>query len=132
MLKRLEQEDDRELLDLGVVFAEYAFEHYHADLEWLHEMVNRMKDVEDLPLFQEFARKNLEKGQLQALRSMLINIVKANMPEWADLAREQAALIEQPEILNALILKLFTAKTSTEVERYLLNWNKPARKKQGE
>ncbi|HLZ62074.1 MAG TPA: hypothetical protein VKR06_34445 [Ktedonosporobacter sp.] len=66
---------------------------------------------------------------MKLLRDLLVEFIELRMPELRDLAREQAARIEKPQILHALTLNLVKAQTSEEAQRYLLTWYKPARKK---
>lgn len=86
---------------------------------------------------KEGLEKGIEKGrkegiekELKSLRSILVGVVEARMPEWRDLARHQAALIDKPQVLHALTLNLAKAQTSEEVQRYLLHWQKVSRKRQ--
>ena len=99
-----------------------------------------MKEMRDLPLFKAWREEGHKEGlaeglekalerELALLRKLLLKTVKARMPEWSELAQEQAALIDSPEVLSDLTFKLATAKTSKQAERYLRNWNKPTMKK---
>ncbi|HLZ62825.1 MAG TPA: hypothetical protein VKR06_38240 [Ktedonosporobacter sp.] len=78
---------------------------------------------------REEERKKALKKELRSLRNVLVGVVEVRMPELRDLARQQAALIEKPQILHALTLNLAKAQTLEEAQRYLLNWQKSTRKK---
>jgi len=136
MLHRLWQEGDEELFNIGATFAEYAFDHYHADLKWLQREVKNMKPLRELPMYKEMLEEGREEGReegsLGSLRSVLVEIIGARWPELLDLAQEQADLIDKPEILHTLILKLVLTKTSKQAERYLLNWRKSPKKRPAE
>ncbi len=139
MLERLRQEGSKLLLDIGIAFAEYAFDHYHGDLEWFHREVDNMKEMRDLPLFKAWREEGREEEraeayqrELAAARSLLIEIVEARMPHLKELAQEQADLIDKPEILRTLTIQLAVAQTSKQAERSLRNWNKPTKKKSAE
>jgi len=66
--------------------------------------------------------EGFEKGRLQASRDMLLKFVQLRFPKLKTLARGQAALIEKPEILEDLTLKVGMAQTQAEVQNYLIEW----------
>src|SRR5437899_1482777 len=100
MLVRLQQEGDEELFNIGIAFAQYAFDHYHADIKWLNREVKNMKPIRELPLFKEMLEEGRaegleegrEEGSLVSLRSLLVDIADARWSELAELAQEQADL----------------------------------------
>jgi predicted transposase YdaD len=136
MLEKLQQEGDEDLVNIGTTFAEYAFDHYHADLKWLKREIEKMKPLRELPFYKEMLEEGraegreegLEEGSLVSLRNLLVEIVDARWPELEELAQEQADLIDKPEILHALTLKVALAKTGKQAERYLHTWHKPGKK----
>src|SRR5262249_8933254 len=67
MLQRLQGEGDEELFNIGATFAEYAFDHYHADLKWLQREVKNMKPLRELPMYKEM----LEEGRAEGLEEGL-------------------------------------------------------------
>jgi predicted transposase YdaD len=145
LFEKLRQESDLFLLRTAVEFASYVLDHYNEDQSWLFRKVQNMYELQDLPIYravkqqareeglqegrqegrQEGLQEGLQEGRqegLEALRSLLIDAVEQRMPKLGPLAREQAALIENPKTLRDLTFKLFSAKTLKEAQHYLLNW----------
>src|SRR5579859_3400137 len=145
MFVRLEQEENRLLLDIGAVLAGFAFELYHGDLNWLHGRTNYMKDLEDLVIFKEWreqwereaSEKGLEKGlekgrqeerearvkqELSSLRKTVLALTQGRFPELVPQAKEQVRKIKHPAILQDLIVKVGLAVNQEEAQHALLNW----------
>lgn len=92
--------------------------------------------LRETPVYQEVLAEGVEKGlelglelgikegKLEAQRQTLLDIVQERFPEIARLAKKQADVIEDPEVLRRLTVKISVVKTSKEAEQYLLN---PAR-----
>ena len=83
--------------------------------------------LREAPFYQEILQEGREEGhqeRIQALRQMLLKFVQARFParKMMRLAQGQAALIEDPEVLQDLILKVGLAQTAEEVQNYLLEW----------
>ncbi len=93
----------------------------------------------DTPAFQDIREKGLleglERGReeglleggLEALRQALLAIVQARFPStrMVRLAKGQAAIIDDPAILQDLIVKVSLAQSAEEAQRYLLDWPSP-------
>ncbi|HLZ61701.1 MAG TPA: hypothetical protein VKR06_32550 [Ktedonosporobacter sp.] len=135
MFDRLHAKADRFLEGVAYVFTSYAFLHYEKkEPGWFIRRKQMIDErLEDVPvvrrLLERREKEAREETKEEVLRNMLIGVVEARMPELSELAREQAVLIKQPEVLHALTLKLVTAPTTEEARRYLLGWRKPTRKK---
>ena len=110
--------------------------------EWLERTFAMLNDtLRNTKYYQNILKEGREEGreegleeglekELARLRDFLLKTVEIRrMPELLSLAQQQAALIDNPDILNDLTLKIIAAETSKEAERALLNWNKPAKKK---
>ncbi len=72
---------------------------------------------------QERARSRAEgkaEGELQVARKMFVNIVSARFPALAELAKEQAAQIDNPAALDILAQKVVIAPDEDAV-RWLLS-----------
>ncbi len=72
---------------------------------------------------QERARSRAEgkaEGELQVARRMFVNIVSARFPALAELAKKQAAQIDNPAALDILAQKVVTAPDESAV-RWLLS-----------
>ena len=108
-----------------------------AEQTWLERVIQDMYDiVQQTPLYQSWTRQALEeglekglkegeqrgfeKGKLEAMRQMLVNIVRARFPRLVSLAKAQAAHMDDPEALDDLILKVTIAAKPQEARRFLL------------
>jgi predicted transposase YdaD len=65
-----------------------------------------------------------KEGKLQALREMLLNVVKVRFPELHTMTEERVTSINNPEVLSAVNLQLVMAQTSEEARQILLTLNK--------
>ncbi|HLZ56024.1 MAG TPA: hypothetical protein VKR06_03670 [Ktedonosporobacter sp.] len=136
MFVRLEQQEDRLLLDIGAVFAEYGFELYGGDLEWLYRRIRQMKNIEDLPLLkgmrekglQEGMEKGMEKGQLSSWRQAVLMLIQVRFPALGSQAKEQVRKIKTPATLQDLHAKVAAAATEEEAQHALLNWQHTSQK----
>jgi len=95
------------------------------DLKWLKRRFAMLEDfLRDTPVYQEVLAEGMEKGLekgLEAQRQTLLDIVQERFPAIARLAKRQADVIEDPEVLRHLTVKISIVKTSQEAEQYLLN-----------
>jgi hypothetical protein len=132
MLGRLEREGDRLLLDIGAVLAEYAFELYRGDLNWLYRRIGMIRDIEDLPLLKGMLEKGRKQGleegrkqrleqELASLRQTTVALTQVRFPALAALAKEQAAQIKDPALLQDLIVKVGGSAAEEEARMALLN-----------
>ena len=75
-------------------------------------------------------QQGLEKGRqeerqevVQTLRQTLLTLVTQRFSKLKTLAKAQLSLIEQPQILEDLFLKIALARTQEEAQEYLLTWD---------
>lgn len=85
-----------------------------------------MSDIfDDIPAFEDIKRIGFEEGkrkaQLGALRQAFIHVVEARFPKLLRLAREEAAIIDNPDELDGLHVKISIAQNTKEARAYLLN-----------
>jgi len=106
------------------------------DQEWLTWRFKMHEILRETPFYQEMTReareeglekgleKGMQKGRLQTLRDILFNFVQTRFPDpkLTHLAQSQIAIIDDPEVLENLILKVGPAQTAEEVQHYLLDW----------
>ena len=105
-----------------------------AEQTWLERVIQDMYDIiQQTPLYQSWTRqaleegeqrgleKGLEKGKLEAMRHMLVNIVRARFPRLVSVARTQAARIDSFDVLDDLIVKVSTASKTQEARHFLLD-----------
>jgi len=58
---------------------------------------------------QQIRAASEAKGEVQAMRRILISVVKARFPALVELAQEQAMQINSPDALDLLVQKIATA-----------------------
>jgi len=80
---------------------------------------------DDILAFEDIKRIGFEEGkrktQLEALRRVFIHVVEARFPKLLRLARGEAAIIDDPDELDRLIVKISIAQNSKEARSYLLH-----------
>ena len=92
-----------------------------------------MDDVlRDTPVYQEMTRwareegrqegrqEGLQEGRHEGLQQALLAILTERFPKLLRLAKKQMAVIEEPEILQLLIVKMSIAQSTEEAKQYLL------------
>jgi len=130
-----------ELLTLTYGFASLILEN-EADQEWLDRRFSQMFDIlRESPAFQKIMqvgwKEGMEEGRqegiqegivqghqetLKTLRQTLLKIVNARFPKILHLAKGQGAIIDDPDVLEDLIVKISTAQTLQEAQNYLIDW----------
>ena len=80
---------------------------------------------------QQFHEQGLEQGreeerrqELQRQHQTLMSFVQLHFPELPALANQQTKSINDPEVLQSVITKLFAAQTAEEAKQILLEVNK--------
>ena len=138
-LLSLEKELRNELLTLAYGLASLAFgQRNKVEQQWLRRRFALMYDMlRETPAFQDIIKEGLEEGlekglkmgreegkgegQLEALRRTLMHVVEARFPNLARLAKGQAVVIDDPDELDRLIVKISIAQNSKEARGYLLD-----------
>lgn len=134
MFDRLQQTTRTDLIVVGATFASLAYgQDNRAEQDWLRKVIQDMQDIiQQTPLYQFWTREALEEGlkagkaegllegKLAGMRQTLVSIVRARFPRLAGLARTQAAQINDPDVLDDLIIQISTASKAQEVRRALL------------
>jgi predicted transposase YdaD len=134
-----------DLMAVGAIFASLAYGlNNTAEQSWLRKVIEDMYDIiQQTPLYQSWTREALAEGLerglkegkqqgleeglkegerkgLEAMRQTLVNIVRARFPRLVSLARMRAALIDNFEALDDLILQMSTVSKAQEARRFLL------------
>jgi hypothetical protein len=95
-----------------------------ADHEWLERSFAMYKDIiEESWLYQKNLQKGVEKERqetLQRVRQILLTIVQGRFPEMTDLMRTRAETIEDPDVLQDLIVKISLAHDIQEALQVLV------------
>ena len=130
MFDRLQQTARSDLMAVGAIFASLAYgQNNTAEQTWLERVIQDMYDiVQQTPLYQSWTRKaleegeqrGLEKGKLEGMRQTLMSIVLVRFPRLVSLAKKQLAQINDPEVLDDLVVKISAASKTHEARRYLL------------
>jgi len=60
--------------------------------------------------------------RLQSLRHMVLGLIQAHYPKLSTLAKGQTLIIEQPETLEALLMRVAQASTLEDAQNALLAW----------
>jgi hypothetical protein len=68
---------------------------------------------------EQYLKQGIQKGQIQALRHLLVNIVRARYPDLAEIAQQQADHFDKPDALDLLIQQIVTAPDANTVHRLL-------------
>src|SRR2546421_2827225 len=134
------EEPKSELLTLMYGLASLAFED-ETDQEWLIRRFTKMYDIlRETRAYQEMTKESREEGRqegleegleegrqegkLEALRQTLLTIAQERFhnAKMTRLTKGQAAIINDPDVLQGLILKVSLAQTLEEAQQYLLDW----------
>ncbi len=114
------------LLSLTYIFAALALVK-EADRHWLKRRFSMFEDaLKDSWAYQEILQEGELKGKLeerlvslQLQRQLFDSLVQDRFPHIVELANERSNTIDKPEVLQALILRLFKVKTEAEARRIL-------------
>ncbi|HEV2581874.1 MAG TPA: Rpn family recombination-promoting nuclease/putative transposase [Ktedonobacteraceae bacterium] len=115
IVTELAEASEYDLLEYTRRFASLVFQDA-ANLEWLNRRFNMYKDIlEDSWVGQEERRE----GAVRGLHQTVIKLVKAHFPEIVELAKKQIDGIQNPEVLQDLILKISFAQNVQEAVQLL-------------
>lgn len=122
MFTEIEATDQAELLTIGSTLASLVFSKENsADLEWLHRRLREMNNIlRESPFYQEILQEGREEG-LEMLRQAFLKIVEARFPKLLRLAKGQAAITDDPEELENLLVKVSIAQDAKEAKGFLLD-----------
>ena len=80
--------------------------------------------LRESPFYQEILQEGREEGLqkgLEVLRQTLLKVVEARFPKLLRLAKGQAAITDDPEELENLIVKVSIAQDVEEAKNFLLD-----------
>jgi hypothetical protein len=132
MIEGLRAAGKEDMLALGYAFAGLVYEK-EDDRQWLKRRFAMFHDMlEESWSYREMVEKGLnkgidigiERGELKALRPVLIRFVETRFPELASLAQQQAERINRPESLSTVLDKLFLAQSTESARQILLDIDK--------
>ena len=76
--------------------------------------------LRESPFYQEILQEGREEG-LEMLRQAFLKIVEARFPKLLRLAKGQAAITDDPEELENLLVKVSIAQDAKEAKGFLLD-----------
>jgi predicted transposase YdaD len=130
MFSRLLAAKKIELVPIGYTLASLAFSRENpGDQDWLFRRFHEMHDIlRETPIYQEILKEGreegleqgLQRGQLEALRQAVVEIVVERFPRLVRLTKKQIALIEDPEVLRHVLVKVSIAQSAQEAREHLL------------
>jgi len=131
-----------ELEVIGYTLASFVLQQKDAvDQEWLIRRFREMHDImQDTPIYQEILKEGMEKGvelgrqegreegieqgRLEAARHILLILAEKRFPNLAPLAQEQAANIQDVDVIDNLIIAISSVQNELEGYYALRGWNK--------
>jgi predicted transposase YdaD len=82
-----------------------------------------MHDIlRETPIYQEILKEGREEG-LEALRQAILDVVTQRFPKLTRLAKKQVVVVEDPELLRHVLVKVSVAHTAEEAKQQLLALN---------
>jgi predicted transposase YdaD len=125
IFKTLESSGKEEILPVAFTLISLAFGRDNtADQEWLERSYKMHDILKDTPIYQVMTREaheeGLQQGLQQGLQRALLSIIAERFPKLVRLAKKQIAVIEEPEVLQLLVVKVSVAKNAEEAKQYLL------------
>jgi predicted transposase YdaD len=113
-----------ELVPIGYTLASLAFSRENrADQDWLLRRFHEMHDIlRETPIYQEILKEGREEG-LEALRQAVVDIIAQRFPKLAHLAKKQVAVVEDPELLRHVLVKVSVVQTAEEAKQHLLTFD---------
>jgi predicted transposase YdaD len=124
MIDRLASAEEYDLLAISQVLGGLVFKK-GSELEWFRKRFRMHQDIlRESSVYQEIVEEGREEGRIQGQREILIGFVQRHFSEIAALAKQQADRITDPQMLQAVILKLLDAQTVEEARRILLGVDK--------
>ena len=130
MFSRLLAAKKIELVPIGYTLASLAFSRENpVDQDWLFRRFHEMHDIlRETPIYQEILKEGreegleqgLQRGQLEALRQAIVEVVVERFPKLVRLTKKQVVLIEDPELLRHVLVKVSVAQSAEEARGHLL------------
>ncbi len=111
-----------ELLSLTYLFASLALEE-PTDQVWLRRRFVMLRDIlRDTPAFQDILQEGREEERrkgLEAQRQLFLNFVQARYPDLVAQAKKRSDSVDDPDVLNDLILKIGLSQDIQQFRKYL-------------
>ena len=113
-----------ELIPIGYTPASLAFSRENrAEQDWLLRRFHEMHDMlRETPIYQEILKEGREEG-LEALRRAIVDVIAQRFPKLARLAKKQVVIVEDPELLRQVLVKVSVSQTAAGAKQQLLALN---------
>lgn len=132
-IEALGGKSSRELLSLTYVIASLVFEN-KSDRKWLKRRFNMLRDaLRHTWAYQEImdeGREEERQQELQRQRQTLMTFIQTYFPNITQLANQQAHAVNDPALLQSIILKVVTTQTEEQVVQTLFSVNQENKQKQ--
>jgi len=113
-----------ELVPIGYTLASLAFSRENrAEQDWLLRRFHEMHDIlRGTPIYQEILKEGRKEGReegLEALRQAVLDVIAQRFPKLTRLAKKQVVVVEDPELLGHVLVKVSVAQTAEEAKQQL-------------
>jgi len=124
MIDRLAERKAFDLLMMAQVLGGLVFEE-ESEQEAFKRRFRMFQNVlQESWVYQEILEKGREEERQRQLQT-LMSFLQTRFPEVMTLAEQQTKSIKEPEVLQTVITKMFTAQTVEDAKQILLDLNKP-------
>jgi len=139
MIDTLASEGETDLLAMARIIGGLVFKR-EDEREWFGKRFSMFQDIlRESWVYQEIGQEFLEKGlergreeerrrEVQRQSQTLTSFVQGRFPDLVDLAKQQTGEIKDPEVLQAVILKLLAAQAVDEAKQIFLDVDKGEKK----
>ena len=131
MIDRLAEAKSFDLLAMARVLGGLVFEEENEREAFRRRFRMFQNVLQDSWAYQEIGQEFLEKGReeerqkrVQGLRQTIVSGLQMRFPETLALAMQQIGGINEPEVLQTMLSRLFAAQTAEEARQILLDINK--------
>ena len=131
MIDRLAEAKKFDLLTMAQVLGGLVFEEENEREAFRRRFKMFQNVLRESWVYQEIGQEFLEKGReeerqkrVQGLRQTIMSGLQMRFPETLALAMQQIGGIDEPEVLQTVLSRLFAAQTTEEARQILLDINK--------
>jgi predicted transposase YdaD len=123
MIDRLAEAKKFDLLTMAKVLGGLVFEEENEQEAFKRRFKMFQNVLQESWVYQEILEKGREEERQRQLQT-LMSFLQTRFPEVMTLAEQQTKSIKEPEVLQTVITKMFTAQTVEEAKQILLDINK--------
>jgi len=113
-----------EHITIGYPLASLAFSRENrAEQDWLLRRFHEMHDMlRETPIYQEILKEGRKEGLeegLEALRQAVVDVIAQRFPKLTRLAKKQVVIVEDPELLRQVLVKVSVVQSAEEAKQEL-------------